>query len=63
MKAFTQRELISYLKDKGFVFLRHQKHPIFINGEITITLPNKKEPSKFTIDRILKKAGIKVQNE
>lgn len=60
MKAFSRRELINYLKSRGFVQIRHEKHPVFSNGEVILAIPNKREPSKFTVDRLLKKAGIKV---
>ena len=58
----NKRELVKLLKQNGWVITPGSRHDLAVNPSRTgvkLTIPRHTEPNKYTIEGILKAAGLK----
>jgi predicted RNA binding protein YcfA (HicA-like mRNA interferase family) len=58
-KVGDKKTLIEILEKEGFVFKRHNKHAVYVKGDKTAVIPNRKKGfSRMCAERVLKDVGL-----
>lgn len=57
-----RKQLIKYLENNNFQFIRQNKHAVYSNGTITVAIPNSLELKKGVIWQICRTLNIQIND-